>query len=144
MDTTFVETCLPCPECGSSDALAVNEDGSTKCFSCGTFDPIGNSERIYDKQMTKKTTEKLNPNGFIRGEALAITPRGINLDTCKKYSYHVGKDEYGNTVHIANYYNKDGGLIGQKLRDADKDFYVKGKVHASPVVVKVKHPEIFL
>ena len=129
MDTTFVETGLPCPQCGSSDALAVNEDGSSKCFSCGTFDPIGNSERIYDKDMTKKTTEKLNPNGFLRGEALPIAPRGIHLDTCKKYSYHVGKDEYGNTVHIANYYNNDGGLIGQKLRDADKDFHVKGKVH---------------
>ena len=129
MDTTFVETSLPCPECGSSDALAVNEDGSTKCFSCGTFNPIGNSERIYDKDMTKKTTEKLNPNGFIRGEALPIAPRGIHLDTCKKYQYHIGKNQYGNTVHIANYYNKDGGLIGQKLRDADKNFIVKGEVH---------------
>jgi uncharacterized Zn finger protein len=26
-----------CPDCGGSDPLAVNEDGSTKCFNCGTY-----------------------------------------------------------------------------------------------------------
>lgn len=127
MDTSFVEVNLPCPECGSSDALAINEDGSTKCFSCGTFDPIANRETKENMRTEKKTTRP-NPHGFIKGEALPIAPRGINLDTCKKYSYHIGKNDYGKTVHIANYFNKEGGLIGQKLRDADKNFQVKGKI----------------
>ena len=27
---------LPCPDCGSSDAVSVNKDGSAKCFSSMT------------------------------------------------------------------------------------------------------------
>ena len=35
----FIKTHLPCEECGSSDALSLNADGSTKCFACGEFKP---------------------------------------------------------------------------------------------------------
>ena len=35
----FYKTHQPCPDCGSSDALCINEDRSTKCFSCGKFTP---------------------------------------------------------------------------------------------------------
>lgn len=34
----FIETHLPCDACGSSDAAAINENGSKKCFSCGDFE----------------------------------------------------------------------------------------------------------
>ena len=37
--TEFVEFHQPCPECSSSDACSINEDGSAKCFSCGEFFP---------------------------------------------------------------------------------------------------------
>ena len=83
MDTNFIEVNLPCPDCGSSDALALNEDGSTKCFSCGTFDPIANREAA-DNMTTEKKTTRPNPHGFIKGEALPIVPRGLHLHTCKK------------------------------------------------------------
>ena len=33
----FVEYHKPCPECGGSDPVSINENGSAKCFSCGTF-----------------------------------------------------------------------------------------------------------
>ena len=35
----FVKYHVPCPECDSSDAASINEDGSLKCFSCGIFIP---------------------------------------------------------------------------------------------------------
>ena len=47
----FVKVHQPCPDCGSSDALAVNQDGSTKCFSCGKFSPK-NKESSF-KPMTR-------------------------------------------------------------------------------------------
>ena len=47
----FVKVHQPCPDCGSSDALAVNKDGSTKCFSCGKFTPK-NQESSF-KPMTR-------------------------------------------------------------------------------------------
>ena len=41
-ELTAVATHQPCPECGSSDALTINADGSTKCYSCGIFTPSKN------------------------------------------------------------------------------------------------------
>ena len=50
------QTHQPCdnPECGSSDALVINEDGSTKCFSCGKFTPsrsTGNMSANFTRQI---------------------------------------------------------------------------------------------
>jgi hypothetical protein len=33
----FTNIHLPCENCGSSDAKAVNDNGSTICFSCNHF-----------------------------------------------------------------------------------------------------------
>ena len=47
---------LPCPACGSSDALSVNEDGSAKCFSCDKFFPKfeENTDEFYTPKSKKK------------------------------------------------------------------------------------------
>lgn len=77
----------------------------------------------------------------IVGEYTALTKRGISEEVCKRYHYQVGKvpEDYpchpdsplfamrGKTVHIENYYDDDGNLIGQKLRDKDKNFAIIGK-----------------
>lgn len=45
----FVKTQLPCP-CGkSSDAFALNEDNSGKCFSCGDFFPNKDKNNIVEE-----------------------------------------------------------------------------------------------
>ena len=33
----FVKFKLPCSECGGSDPVSMNEDGSAWCFSCSTY-----------------------------------------------------------------------------------------------------------
>ena len=33
----FVKHKLPCPKCGGSDPVSLNEDGSAKCFCCDTY-----------------------------------------------------------------------------------------------------------
>ena len=33
----FVKHKLPCPKCGGSDPVSLNDDGSAKCFSCETY-----------------------------------------------------------------------------------------------------------
>ena len=123
VDTEFIETNLPCPSCGSSDALALNADGSTKCFSCDEFIPKNQDQPM---QTTKKTT---NNHSFLKGEVMPIAPRGIHKDTCKKYSYEVGANEKGETVHIANYKDSNGKIVGQKIRAANKDFTIRGKIN---------------
>ena len=47
----------PCPKCGSTDALLINDDGSTKCFSCDTFTPSkegGESQGVKEKELSKE------------------------------------------------------------------------------------------
>jgi len=121
-DLGFIDRHLPCPDCSSSDALCINADGSTKCFSCGRYTPAEKITEPPKKKMTKKNKKE---EEFIYGDLLPIAPRGIHLDTCKKYGYYVGNYR-GKTVHIANYRNFDGELVGQKIRDKDKKFETTG------------------
>ena len=96
----FVKTHQPCPLCNSSDALSINSDGSTKCFSCGEFTP------------SKKQTITM-PSVFIRGGIVAITARGIYEEACRKYDYRVGQHN-GRPCHIATYYDEKNKAIAQK------------------------------
>jgi hypothetical protein len=36
---SFVKLHQQCDDCGSSDALSYNEDGSSYCFACAKFTP---------------------------------------------------------------------------------------------------------
>tara|TARA_Y100000589_G_scaffold11984_1_gene9816 strand:+ start:24574 stop:26187 length:1614 start_codon:yes stop_codon:yes gene_type:complete len=123
-DAGFIETHLPCPDCDSSDALCVNENGSTKCFSCGKYTP---AKTETTKPILEVKTKRKENDNFLYGDLLPIAPRGIHLDTCKKYGYYVG-DYKGERVHIANYRNFEGELVGQKIRDKDKNFEIKGNI----------------
>lgn len=79
---------------------------------------------------------------FIEGKPEALQKRGISEDICKRFRYHVGRvpEDYqcseksalhpmkGKKVQIENYYDDDGNLKAQKLRDAKKNFAVIGKI----------------
>ena len=67
----------PCPDCGSSDALMINDDGSTYCFSCEKFTPSKNGQEDI------KT-----PSDFVKGYSRTIADRSLNKDTCAKYKYY--------------------------------------------------------
>ena len=73
----------PCPKCGSSDALLINDDGSTKCFSCGEFTP---SEESSSPQREAKAI----PKEFLKGHSLDIDSRKLKAETCKRYKYNTG------------------------------------------------------
>ena len=111
----------PCESCGSSDAMTINDDGSTKCYSCGKFTP---KKR---ESMRDSTIELLDPH--ISGlPSHAYDDRGISEDVVKEYG---GKAEFSEstgeiTKHYYPYY-KDGSLSGYKVRVIDgKVFYSKG------------------
>lgn len=142
-ESQLVKSGQPCPdqqECGSSDAAAIYSNGWIKCFSCGKNfpdpenPPEGSNGRIQDKPPSNGKYQ------FVHGTYRDI-PRGIPEDICKKFKYQVGKvpldypakpgstlyEFRGKTVHIENYY-EGNELVGQKLRDKDKNFAVIGKV----------------
>ena len=101
----------PCPECNSSDALQVNNDGSTYCHSC-------------DKYTPPNKTDEVLPQNYIKGKTKALLDRGINKETCRKYIYTVA-EVHGRPAQIATYRNLKGEAKWQKVRYTDsKEFFV--------------------
>ena len=121
-DLTAVATHQPCPDCGSSDALTHNSDGSTKCYSCGIFTP--NRDKT-NTAPTQTKMENVSPLGFVNGKFMDIAPRGIHKETCVKFGYQIGELN-GKPCHVANYRNLDGTQVAQKYRFADKSFHCNG------------------
>lgn len=108
----------PCPDCGSSDALLINDDGSTKCFSCDAYHPASG-----DSSQNKASM----PSSFIRGTAKAIPERNLKQETCKRYKYNTATYK-GREVQVATYRDIKGKPIFQKIRFVDdKEFFIIGK-----------------
>lgn len=109
----------PCPDCGSSDALLINEDGSTKCFSCGKFTPV-NDETLC-------TTNNIYDIEFLKGKATPLPSRKILQETCKRYKYMTSTFN-GRSCEIATYRDLKGNPVFQKVRFTDeKGFLIIGK-----------------
>lgn len=106
-----------CPQCGSSDANSVYDDGHTYCFKCNTTTAGGNDT---PKRSTYKSTSTMRE--LLRGEFKPLSKRGIPLDICRQYNYTVGQDINGNSCQIATYYDKDNNPVAQKIRYPDKTF----------------------
>lgn len=120
-----------CPDCGSSDANGVYSDGHMYCFAC---DPSvawkkGDMELTegYTPSGGKKQVGNLLTWGENSGRYVPLPARGLSADICKKYSYWVGM-MHGKMVQIADYYDRSGTKVGQKVRDADKNFTAIGSV----------------
>jgi len=101
-----------CPDCGSSDALAVYTDGHTYCFSCTTRTP-------GDAQQNKLP---MQPNVQFKGNPQRLNKRNISEKTCEKYKIY--RDE----THLRfPYFNSSGCLKGFKTRDKLKNFKYEGE-----------------
>lgn len=107
---------VSCPACPSSDGFAVYDDGHGWCFVCGHY---GDSNQDERRQI------KVNHDLVKGGSYKALAKRNINTETVKKWGYQVGKFK-GKPVQIANYKNRDGDLVAQKLRFPNKDFLFIG------------------
>ena len=105
-----------CTACGSSDANAVYDNGTSYCFSCQRVTrDVKSSPKARPKQIYRMSE-------LIHGETTYLQRRGISEDICKKYGYWRGTDASGTPCQIANYYNDEGERVAQKLRYADKTF----------------------
>lgn len=113
----MAQTHQPCPDCGSSDALLINDDGSTKCYSCGKFTPSG------DNSFPQAEASKKQPKEFIKGVAKGIDNRCLKQDTCKKYRYNTGSYK-GKEVQVATYRDLEGNAVFQKLRFTDEKAFM--------------------
>ena len=113
----------PCPKCGSSDACSVFDDGHRYCYSCCTYFKPGDGEQVSMER--KKVSKECIPLGDLN--ITNLNARKINQDTCSKFKYMTGEYK-GSPCQVANYYDDNGNIVGQKLRFPDKSFAVLGKV----------------
>ena len=115
-----------CEECGSSDANAIYEDGSSWCYSCHTY-KWNRGETSVAKSIASAVRDQFEqlPTG---GSLSEIKDRGITSETCKKYNVKVIKDKDGNiTHHHYPYYDKNDSLVAYKIREvATKNFRTTG------------------
>lgn len=111
-----------CENCGSSDARAVYSNGTSTCFSCGNWQK--------DDSDYTPTTKGRNMS-LLQYEHRDVAKRKIPEDIARKFNYGYGADSSGATVQIANYYNDEKQIVGQKLRYADKSFKFIGDAKSS-------------
>lgn len=114
----------PCPNCGSSDACGVFDDGHRYCYSCCTYFKPDDTQG-WLKAEKKTMSKECIPLGVLNTSSL--NARKINQDTCSKFKYMTGVYN-GTPCHVANYYDDSGNIVGQKLRFPDKSFAVLGKI----------------
>lgn len=115
---------LNCPDCYSSDALSVFEDGHSFCFACNK----------YRKQYMRESLVKLYPEkpstvrAFTNGVSKPITDRNISEATCTKFGVTVIEHEGQIVRHIYPYTNKEGQHEANKIRILPKSFTGEGKL----------------
>lgn len=120
----FVKTHQPCSDCGSSDGLSYNDDGSSFCFVCEAYTgsqsddytPTHREVQVEAKQLTDTQLSKFQDAGY-----RTIIDRGISSDTAKAYKCSVAD---GTTFF--GYCNASGQLVAQKERAEDKQFSIAG------------------
>ena len=105
----------PCPDCTSSDACTLYDDGHTYCFSCGKHSG------------SKRRTTKIASKTLMQVEYTALTKRGITEETCKFWRYGTA-----NGRQVAQFY-RDNELIAQKTRDRSKNFEWFGEAKDPPL-----------
>lgn len=115
----------PCDECGSSDARAVYDDGHTYCYACPEETAYGKPESTTTEQ--PRRYEKKSPSPLLPvGEYRALGKRKLLEETCKKFGYSVSYDQRRDAPCQIASFKKDGQVIAQKIRYANKDFAHRG------------------
>ena len=120
---TFIKHHLACPQCGGSDPVSLNEDGSAKCFSCETYF-LNYNKALTGEIVTEKETDTTALHG---GDYVALTDRRISEATARKYGVKSVLSSNGEIVqHHYPFYNKHE-LSATKTRYVrDKNFSVSG------------------
>jgi len=124
METKFIKHKQPCPLCGSSDAVSVNENGSAKCFSCNKFIPKydGTNTHVVTPTIVSSQPKIESPQLSFN----ALTDRAISRDTAVKYGVKSEVFAGKVTKHIYPYY-KGTDIVGTKGRNVEKkNFYCNG------------------
>jgi len=119
----------PCDDCGSSDALCINYDESTFCYSCRKYthpplDGSGIAVRVPEKPLTgsegfDSTLELLATQNFV-----GVPERGLSVATMKTYGVVI---KNGQVVYPYFDPTEPTSPVAAKLRYPDKRFQTSGE-----------------
>lgn len=101
-----MKTHLPCPDCGSSDALTDYGD-HTYCFACGAYSG-GSDDAVV-------TGALVSPAQL---QYMDISVRKLSRETCRRFAYGIHDG-----LQVATYFS-NGVPVFQKTRSPTKDFRV--------------------
>jgi len=120
---SFIETHKPCSVCNSSDGASINEDGTAKCFSCGTFYTYEGGGMIQAPKLVKDNV------AITEGDFNALHDRGISLTTAKKYGVRsVVNSKNEVSRHFYPYYNGSEEVAYKTRYVSDKGFTASGPI----------------
>ena len=114
----FIKHKLPCPKCGGSDPVSMNDDGSAYCFSCTSF--FQNYEDINEEKIVEFKQPKFG-NTFLNsytGTFNELTDRGISKKTATKFGVRSTIHHNAITKHIYPYFNGTE-IVSTKTRTVD-------------------------
>ena len=118
-----------CPECGSSDALAIYDNGGEHCFASGCdYHLFGDGEKPMTTQQQELPKAKPLSMG---GTVAAIPQRRLSQETCARFGVTVEYSKTGEIIrHYYPYYKLDTGEVSAaKSRDVKtKGFCSSGDV----------------
>ena len=130
MDTSKRHECLS-PVCGSSDGMAVYEEGTGYCFSCNSYfskaDIEGGGEGISAPVSDAKSSEPLPT-----GSPANVPSRGLQEHSLAYYGVTVGHSETDGSVNVLNFpVYRNGEHVGTKIKDiTTKEWTGKGSLKA--------------
>lgn len=133
----LLQSKLPCPECGSSDALSIYDDGHGFCFSHGKIVPLKvlQAEGLWEGgAIANKGGTPPKPSAELEqflssSKCQPISARKLTLATTKRWDYRVRRNPHKHVVEsLALYRDKAGKVIAVKVRTEEtKDFRWEGK-----------------
>ena len=125
----FLSIHQPCPDCGSSDGLSVNDDYSTYCFACAEF--TQSDQSIYtETSMPSQTVVVKDMSSFLdnynKGVSTSVAERKLTKETMERFGVVRNDGNY-----YFPYYDKESSLCGAKVRSVkEKTFSTVGNFSA--------------
>lgn len=123
-ESPLVQKHLPCPDCGSSDALSIRKDGSTYCFSC-TKNTRPTTQTNYDS--FEEMEQQMDFNTVQTLRSFPLSSRGISLDTVAHYNVKMSIDVNGKAEAHYYPYTRGGNTVAYKVRTLPKSFSALGE-----------------
>ena len=119
----------PCPECGSTDNVAVYDDGHGHCFGCEAHWPPGSFEQaeFVGKDPGQPGEGAASHDLHLQLDIVPLPKRNLTQTTCRQYGYGLAPFGRDGTKHqFATYHDDKGRPVAQKVRGPDKFFTVLG------------------